>query len=269
MSNLIKKLIFWFAEIGTIVLTFMMVRSEWIIWKDRAELSWYIGMIVTVYIISVIELIVMRIFNFLHKFDDYDDFGEFFKRLLYGPITLVHLAVCHFANICGYIYGMITRGANSGYATPSYKAIDDFYENASQTDSDENNGAVYDKRNETMFTNMVEKKAKAIASRPPIGDFIHSSTVHVAWEYGFANVSVAPWGKIIFSGTIVFKNSISFDTQEYDESYIEDCVNETADLLMERMSDAIEEVRREYKGYDKSYSIEANLSYKTVNMRLR
>lgn len=220
------------------------------------------------YAMSVVTILIVRVFNFLHEFDDYDDWGEFFGSLKYAPLTLVWHVLKHIANIFAYSFGK-DEPYHAPYSTYHHTPS----ANVKGANAHGNSNVIKentDSRDTTIFTNMVEKKAKQIAHSTPPARYLHWSSVHVSWEKGYGfDASVSPFGVIRFSGTLVFQSNISNDIQEYDRCYIEECVNETADNIEQQMSNAIDEIRRTYKGYDRSFRIDVNISYKTKGMRVR
>ncbi|MBQ8858995.1 MAG: hypothetical protein IJ012_04305 [Clostridia bacterium] len=257
IGKIIGKLIFLGLEVlAAWVLTMTIMSFDF----GQDFLMSVIISVFAAYLFSGIVIIIVWIFNFATEFDDYDDFGEGMSSLKIAPLTLVIHIFKHLFSLIGYLFEK---------ETPYVRPFDNADNNVRQINKEKENDPVRDERSTTLFADMVNKKAKAIASRPPIGNYIHSNVIHVEWEYGRANVSVAPWGKITFSGTVVFRNTLSHDEMEYDTGYIEECLDETAELLIERMSDAIDDVQREYNGYDKEYSINTSLSYRTINMILR
>lgn len=61
------------------------------------------------------------------------------------------------------------------------------------------------------------------------------------------------------------KKVYDFDeVYKIDNEVLSDIINETSSLLKSKMKSAIEEVRKEYKGYDRSYTIKTNITARAV-----
>ncbi len=114
-KRLLFEVIFLLVDIATI---FIILEAAKSIWEDMDSIGFFgtiFVLLIEVYIICGVELIFVRIFNFLHHYDDYDGFGEFLAALCKAPLAYIDNTIGHVYALAGLIYGIIRRAINPNY----------------------------------------------------------------------------------------------------------------------------------------------------------
>ena len=208
---------------------------------------------------SIFAILVVWIFNFFTEFNDYERFTDGITSLALAPLTLL-------AHIGKHILSIFTCLFEKDDAEESYNRN---YNNQpkpvkkSKPKAEDKNS---DKREITYFVNMVKKRAKECGR---IARYDYSCT-YVDWATLDPKVTVSQfWGKIVFTGTIVFKDTTGIgDIHHRSRRSIEACVEETEELCIQDMKEKLAAIRKEYQGYDREYEIVANFSYRLENIVL-
>ena len=233
------------AIIGIIIDTFKEAVTE------RDIVAGLLNALLYFYIISVVWNLVCTIFNFITRFDVYRSFGDGLKASFY-PLALVLTIPRHVIGTIVYLF----RGEKS---VDSYKGRREAKRQQEIRESKADPRADDD----SLFTTKMEKVVKANVYRiHPVGD--SSSNIYTEWEY-MPRVTVF---KALRKVSVDAKMSIRYQypndythPNDYTVSNIRTCIDETKDLLIEAVEEAIEKVTADYKGFDGNWSISVNLSH--------
>lgn len=197
--------------------------------------------VLSAYIVSFIGMLLDAIFNFATEFDNFDDFGDFWQKVLWAPLSLLIIVLKNILGIFRYIYESIFD------REPSYSRSD--AEHFYSYDSEEPDEEEVPARQRT-----VDYRAFESTLRYRLGD--------LEWHYGSGFTSRSQF-TVQYAGdrvTVVIHANIK--AKEYCDSYeFSQYFESLRDTVLERAKEILYEMREKYSNYDRYTSMEVTIKH--------